>query len=196
MNVGDHHQSPDNGNAPEEEHEAVLEAARHFCAVDIRDDEKDNRDGREQHIADREFHAERPEQRFEVERKCQRLTGGDGDERCDEVPACQHTCGLSESELRVFVRAACEREGCAHLRIKVRGIYADDHGHKGCEDDGGTHRADDLRAGCEQADADNSADRNGNGFAHTKRAFQRFILGCAHKDILLAIKFSLCVDRS
>ena len=53
-----------------------------------------------------------------------------------------------------------------------------------------------LRAGCEQADADNSADRNGNGFAHTKRAFQRFILGCAHKDILLAIKFSLCGDRS
>ena len=78
----------------------------------------------------------------------------------------------------------------------MRGIYADDHGHKGCEDDGGTHRADDLRAGCEQADADNSADRNGNGFAHTKRAFQRFILGCAHKDILLAIKFSLCGDRS
>ena len=173
-----------------------MEAARHFRASDVRDDEKDDGDGCKQHIADWQLHAECPEQRFEVERKCQRLAGGDGDERCDKVPARQHTGGLSESELRIFVCAAREREGRAHLRIKVRGIYADDHGHKGCEDDGGTHRADDLRAGCEQADADNSADRNGNGFAHTKRAFQRFILGCAHKDILLAIKFSLCGDRS
>ena len=196
VDVGYHHQRPDNGNAPEEEHESILEAACHFCAADVSDDEKDNRNGCEQYIADWQFHAEGLEQHFEVERKCQRLTGGDGDERCDKVPARQHTGGLSKSELRIFVRAACEREGCAHLRIKVSGIYADDHGHKGCEDDGGTHRADNLRAGCEQADADNSADRNGNGFAHTKRAFQRFILGCAHKDILLAIKFSLCGDRS
>ena len=106
------------------------------------------------------------------------------------------TGGLSKSELRVFVCAARKRKCRTHLRVEVSGIYADDHGHKGCEDDGGTHRADNLRAGCEQANADDSADRNGNGFTHTKRAFQHFILGCAHKDILLAIKFPLCGDRS
>ena len=172
LHVGDHGKEPDGGNAPEEEHEAVLELARQLHAAHVGDDERDQCDDGDDRVIDGKLYAERQEDGLEVVAERQRLAAGDGDERHDEVPSGKKASGAAQAQRRVLVRAAGEGQRRAHLAVHERRVDADERRKRRGKHHERAHLADDVASGGEQADADDGAGGDGDGLAQAERALE------------------------
>ena len=87
--IGDHHDEPDDGHAPEEVHEGVGHAAGHLHAPRVQDGEEQDAQAGQDQVAHRQFNAEGGEHGFEVECESEGFTAGYADDGDNVVPAGQ-----------------------------------------------------------------------------------------------------------
>ena len=173
IDVWDHGEKPDHRNAPEEEHESVLQTPRYFDAADVGDDEACCYHDSNRHIREGERHAESGKERLEVIAESQCLAAGDRNQRDDEVPAGKNTGCASDSDGSELVGTAGIWQSCAHLGIKKRRINADEKCHDGGKNDRWAHQTHDIGADGEKPHADDGTSRNSDGFAHAEATFER-----------------------
>ena len=173
IDVGDHGEKPDHRNAPEEEHEAVLQTSRNFDAADIGDDEACGYHDGNGHVGEGERHAESGKECLKVIAESQRLTAGDCNQRDDEVPAGKNTGCASDSNGSELVGTAGIWQSCPHLGIKKRRINADEKCHDGGKNDRRAHQTHNIGADGEKPHANNGTGCNRDGFSHAEATFER-----------------------
>ena len=117
VDIRNHRKEPDEGDAPEEEHEAVLQFSGELHAENIGHNEARGHNGGEHHVGYRQVVAKREEKRSEVVTESERFAPRHCDKRNDEVPAREHSGRTSKTKRCELVGAARVRKRGSHFRV-------------------------------------------------------------------------------